>query len=258
MPPLPPVLTPNPKMLRSETKRLGIRLESEESNWVRPVASISSCEIVVTEKGVVDRLRRDYPEKEFYLISDNMMQNGINIARNSIWKYTSILGIGMVVALVIALFITYRKPRKYSENVSTISAVKTKLDTLKEAEKQVQAQFKNGEVSEQQYNALKREIEEEVGYKCEVICPLGQVDDYYNLIYRHNHNYFYLVKRGEKVDQKLEPDEKIRIEKIIWVPIDEAITLYENMQNVLVGKIVKQRELPILKLAKIALQSKSK
>ena len=29
-----------------------------------------------------------------------------------------------------------------------------------------------------------------------------------------------------------------------------AISLYENMQNVLVGKIVKQRELPILKMAK--------
>lgn len=114
--------------------------------------------------------------------------------------------------------------------------------------------IKKGETHEQ---ALKREIEEEVGYECEVICPLGQVDDYYNLIYRHNHNYFYLVKRGKKVEQHLEPDEKVRIEKIIWVPIDEAIRLYENMQNVLVGRIVKQRELPILKLAKIALQSKS-
>ena len=76
--------------------------------------------------------------------------------------------------------------------------------------------------------------------------------------YRKNHNYFYLVKRLEKVEQHLEPDEAIRINKIMWVPIDEAIELYENMQNVLVGKIVKQRELPILKLAKIALQSKSK
>ncbi len=98
--------------------------------------------------------------------------------------------------------------------------------------------------------ALEREIEEEVGYKCKVIAPIADVDDYYNLIFRKNHNHFYLVKRLEKVEQHLEPDEQIRIEKIIWVPIDEAIKLYENMQNVLVGKIVKQRELPILKLAK--------
>jgi quinolinate synthase len=29
--------------------------------------------VIVTEKGVVDRLRRDYPEKEFILISENML-----------------------------------------------------------------------------------------------------------------------------------------------------------------------------------------
>ena len=29
--------------------------------------------VIVTEKGVVDRLRRDYPEREFILISDNML-----------------------------------------------------------------------------------------------------------------------------------------------------------------------------------------
>lgn len=106
--------------------------------------------------------------------------------------------------------------------------------------------------------ALNRELSEEVGYECEIIKFLGQVDDYYNLIKRFNHNFYYLARRTKKVDQKLEPDEKIRIEKIIWVSIDEAIKNYENMQNVLVGKLVKQRELPILKLAKTALQSKNK
>ena len=29
--------------------------------------------VIVTEKGVADRLRRDYPDKEFILISDNML-----------------------------------------------------------------------------------------------------------------------------------------------------------------------------------------
>lgn len=114
---------------------------------------------------------------------------------------------------------------------------------------------KEGESHEQ---TLFREIKEEVGYESEVISFLGEVDDYYNLIQRENHNYYYLVRRGKKVEQHLEADEAIRINKIIWVPIDEAISLYENMQNVLVGKLVKQRELPILKLAKNALQSKIK
>ena len=115
--------------------------------------------------------------------------------------------------------------------------------------------IKEGENHE---DALHREIEEEVGYKCEVISFLGQVDDYYNLINRKNHNYYYLVRRTQKVSQHLEDDEKIRISKIIWVPIDEAIHLYETMQNVLVGRLVKQRELPILKLAKNALQALNK
>ena len=29
--------------------------------------------VIVTEKGVVDRLKRDYPDKEFILISENML-----------------------------------------------------------------------------------------------------------------------------------------------------------------------------------------
>ena len=107
-------------------------------------------------------------------------------------------------------------------------------------------------------DALYREIREEVGYECEVIEHIADVHDYYNLIGRKNYNYFYLVRRLEKVEQHLEPDEKIRIEKIVWVPIDDAIKLYENMQNVLVGKIVKQRELPILKMAKEILEKKAK
>ncbi len=47
------------------------------------------------------------------LIADNMIQNGMNVAKNEIWKSTWILGIGMIVALFIAVFISYRKPRKY-------------------------------------------------------------------------------------------------------------------------------------------------
>lgn len=39
-----------------------------------------------------------------------------------------------------------------------ISNTESKLDTLREAEKQVQAQFEKGEVSEEQYRALQREI----------------------------------------------------------------------------------------------------
>ena len=49
------------------------------------------------------------------LIADNLIQNGVLIHRADIWKYTAILGAGMLVALLISLFITYRKPRVYED-----------------------------------------------------------------------------------------------------------------------------------------------
>ncbi len=49
------------------------------------------------------------------LIADNMVQNGAIILREDIWKYTAVLGLGMLVALLIAVLITYRKPRIYSD-----------------------------------------------------------------------------------------------------------------------------------------------
>lgn len=107
-------------------------------------------------------------------------------------------------------------------------------------------------------DALKREMKEEVGCLIEVVCEIGKVKDYYNLIKRRNINYYYIAKVVGHCPTHLEPDEVKRIDKIIWVNIDEAISLYENMQDELVGKIVKQRELPILKLAKSTLQNNYK
>ena len=47
------------------------------------------------------------------LIADNMIQNGVNVLRGDIWKSTLILGLGMLVGLLVALFVSYRKPREY-------------------------------------------------------------------------------------------------------------------------------------------------
>ena len=49
------------------------------------------------------------------LIADNMIQNGANVLREDIWKYTSILGLAMVVGLLFAIFVTYRKKRQYED-----------------------------------------------------------------------------------------------------------------------------------------------
>ncbi len=58
------------------------------------------------------------------LIADNMVQNGVNVLREDIWKSTFILGIAMIVGLVIALFV-YRKPRIYEDKPLTITTTKT-------------------------------------------------------------------------------------------------------------------------------------
>ena len=49
------------------------------------------------------------------LIADNLVQNGAQVLRSDIWKSTLILGLAMLVGLLVSVFITYRKPRKYED-----------------------------------------------------------------------------------------------------------------------------------------------
>ena len=48
------------------------------------------------------------------------------------------------------------------------------------------------EKGENLHDAIKRELEEELGAEVEVLCKLGVVSDYYNLIHRHNINNYFL------------------------------------------------------------------
>lgn len=47
------------------------------------------------------------------LIAENLVQNGVEVFKNDIWKSTSLLGLAMFIGFLIAIFITYRKPREY-------------------------------------------------------------------------------------------------------------------------------------------------
>ena len=47
------------------------------------------------------------------LIAGNLLQNGVGVVKNDIWKYTSFLGLAMFVGFLVAIFISYRKPREY-------------------------------------------------------------------------------------------------------------------------------------------------
>ena len=50
------------------------------------------------------------------------------------------------------------------------------------------------EEGEELQDAIKRELKEELGVKVDVICKIGVVSDYYNLIHRHNINNYFLCK----------------------------------------------------------------
>ena len=110
------------------------------------------------------------------------------------------------------------------------------------------------QVNETIREACLREVKEETGYESVIIKELGMVDDYYNLIHRHNKNYYYLCKTTKFFGKHLENYEKSVIEKVVWVSIDEAIRLYENMGGSGVAILVKNRELPILKKVKKILE----
>ena len=105
-------------------------------------------------------------------------------------------------------------------------------------------------LGETRYQALEREVEEEVGVNIKNIKFVARVIDFYNLINRRNDNYFYLCRVKGKVKQHLEEYEKILMKGIVWLDIDEAIKEYKNTLITPISKLVIQRELPILLLTK--------
>lgn len=52
------------------------------------------------------------------LIADNLVQNGVQVLKSDIWKYTWIICAFMFLGYLFAIFISYRKPRHY-ENITT-------------------------------------------------------------------------------------------------------------------------------------------
>ena len=63
------------------------------------------------------------------LIADNMTNNGMSVDTLQIWRYSWILGVAMFIALLIAIFITYRKPREYNQqDLNSVIAVDEKLN----------------------------------------------------------------------------------------------------------------------------------
>ena len=113
------------------------------------------------------------------------------------------------------------------------------------------------EASESLEAALKRELKEELGANVEIIDKIGVVDDYYNLIHRHNINNYYLCKAISFGKKHLTPDEINEFHlSTLKLSYDEALREYNRCANTRIGKLIAARELPILKQAKNLLDRK--
>ena len=112
------------------------------------------------------------------------------------------------------------------------------------------------EKGENFFDALKRECYEELGYQVEIIAEIGEVDDYYNLIQRRNRNHYYLCRRiapfsGTHFASRGDG----YIQETIWVSFEEGAALVEAMKKEPLARLVRARELPIIKEAERILKS---
>ena len=104
--------------------------------------------------------------------------------------------------------------------------------------------------------AVKRECLEETGADIQIICPLGEVEDAYNLIGRKNINRFYLCRiLSQKVKHFVSEGDGF-IQHTDFYSIDEAISAYHKQEDRGVAGLVKRRELPLLLEAKNYLEIK--
>lgn len=99
--------------------------------------------------------------------------------------------------------------------------------------------------------AIKRELKEELGVDVDIVCKIGIVSDYYNLIHRHNVNNYFLcriVSFGNK-HMTAEEIEDFHL-STLKMTYNEAVEEYEKCAVTRLGKLVANRELPILSRAK--------
>ena len=107
------------------------------------------------------------------------------------------------------------------------------------------------EENEELLDAIKRELKEELGVEVDVVCKIGVVSDYYNLIHRYNINNYFLCKVKSFGDKKLTKEEMDDFHlSTLRLSYEEACKEYEYRSNSKLGKLISNRELPILHRAK--------
>ena len=106
--------------------------------------------------------------------------------------------------------------------------------------------------------AIQRELREELGAQVEIIARIGVVSDYYNLIHRHNINHYFLCRVRSFGDRHLTEDEIHQFHlSTLKLSYDEAVAEYETRACTRLGRLIANRELPILKRAKLLLDGRA-
>ena len=107
------------------------------------------------------------------------------------------------------------------------------------------------ETGEDLLSAVRRELGEELGARVEVLCKIGVVSDYYNLIHRHNVNHYYLCRALSFGEKHLTPDEISDFHlSTLRLTADEAETEYRRRACTPIGRLIAARELPVLRRAR--------
>ncbi len=106
------------------------------------------------------------------------------------------------------------------------------------------------EAGESLPDAVRRELLEELGADVEIVCKLGVVRDYYNLIHRRNINHYFLC-RAKSFGKTHRTEDEIRNFHLSTLRLEchEAIETYLRRADNKLGRLLAQRELPILRHA---------
>lgn len=95
--------------------------------------------------------------------------------------------------------------------------------------------------------AIRRELHEELGAEVEIITKIGVVSDYYNMIKRHNVNNYFLCRAKSIGETHLTEDETNKFHlSTIHLSFEDAVAEYEKCREWKLGRIIGNRELPIL------------
>ena len=114
------------------------------------------------------------------------------------------------------------------------------------------------EPGEDLHEAIKRELQEELGAQVEIVCKIGVVNDYYNLIHRNNVNHYFLCKVLSLGRKNLTKDEIERYHlSTLKMTFEDAVGEYERCRDSRLGRVIASRELPVLKRAKEILDESS-